>query len=209
MKLGNASDILLSPFLSRYLNCTTNIILVRQLYKPFLHSLRMFYDVFSSGVEHYIRQLADLCLPHVVLHALDGEGSEALRHAVISLHGRLWQPADSSAVHLELWEHGTSLRALCQEEQPFPLAFIQGLSKNEQPKNLFTLHCGVFSITGPCNPISPIKTDLYIVFQVWIENTCDSIFLFCAANGIYFCTVEGSVVFWHVLELLKQPLSLT
>lgn len=78
-------------------------------------------------MEHHICQLADVCLPHLVLHALDGEGPEALRHAVFSVHGCLWQPADSSAVHLELWEHGSGLRAVCQEEQPVPLTFIEGL----------------------------------------------------------------------------------
>lgn len=55
----------------------------------------------SSGVEHHIRQLADVCFPHVVLHAVDGEGPPALRHAVVSLHGRLRQPAHRPAVHLE------------------------------------------------------------------------------------------------------------
>lgn len=53
-------------------------------------------------MEHHIRQLADVCLPHLVLHAVDGERPEALRHAVLALHGGLRQPADSSAVHLEL-----------------------------------------------------------------------------------------------------------
>lgn len=62
---------------------------------------RFFCDLFSSGVEHHVRQLADVCLPHLVLHAVDGEGPEALRHAVVSLHGGLRQPADRSAVHLE------------------------------------------------------------------------------------------------------------
>lgn len=56
----------------------------------------------SPGVEHHIRQLADICVPHLVVHALDGEGPEALRHAVLPLHGGLWEPSDRSAVHLEL-----------------------------------------------------------------------------------------------------------
>ncbi len=73
----------------------------KQLYKTLFNSLRIFFVLFSSGVEHHIRQLADVCLPHLVLHAVDGEGPEALRHAVFSLHGGLWQPADSSAVHWE------------------------------------------------------------------------------------------------------------
>lgn len=94
---------------------------------PQLDWFRVLCHVFSSGVEHHICQLADICLPHLVLHALDGEGPEALRHAVLSLHGGLWQPADSSAVHLELREHGTRLRAVCREEKSVPLAFIQGL----------------------------------------------------------------------------------
>lgn len=52
-------------------------------------------------MEHHVRQLADVCLPHVVVHAVDGEGQAALRHDLLALHGRLWEPADSSAVHLE------------------------------------------------------------------------------------------------------------
>ena len=78
-------------------------------------------------MEHHICQLADVCLPHLVLRAVDGEGPEALRHAVISLHGGLRQPADSSAVHLDFWEHGSNLRVLCQEKQSIPLTVIQGL----------------------------------------------------------------------------------
>lgn len=58
-------------------------------------------DLFSSGMEHHVYQLADVRFPHLVLHTVDGEGPEALRHAVFSLHGGIWQPADSSAVHLE------------------------------------------------------------------------------------------------------------
>lgn len=53
-----------------------------------------------SGVEHHLRQLADVCLPHVVVHAVDGEGPAALRHAVLALHGRLRKPGHKSAVHL-------------------------------------------------------------------------------------------------------------
>lgn len=56
---------------------------------------------FSSGLEHHLRQLADFCLPHVVVYAVDGEGPEALRHVVLSVHGRLRQPTHSPAVHLE------------------------------------------------------------------------------------------------------------
>lgn len=59
-----------------------------------------FFHLSPSGLEHHIRQLADVRLPHVVLHAVDGEGPEALRHAVFPLHGGIRQPVDSSAVHL-------------------------------------------------------------------------------------------------------------
>ena len=61
----------------------------------------MFCRSSSAGVEHHVRQLADVHLPHLVLRAVDGEGPEALRHAVLALHGGLWQLADSAAVHLE------------------------------------------------------------------------------------------------------------
>lgn len=73
----------------------------KHMYKTLFCSLRTFCDLFSSGVEHHVRQLADVCLPHLVLHAVDGEGPEALRHADFSLHGGLRQPADCSAVHLD------------------------------------------------------------------------------------------------------------
>lgn len=53
-------------------------------------------------MEHHVRQLADVCLPHLVLHAVDGEGPAALRDADVSLHGGVWQPGDSPPVHLEL-----------------------------------------------------------------------------------------------------------
>lgn len=55
----------------------------------------------SSGLEHHVCQLVNVCLPHLVLHSVDGEGPETLRHVVLSLHGGLRQPADCSAVHLE------------------------------------------------------------------------------------------------------------
>lgn len=94
--------------------------------------LRVLCCAFSSGVEHHLCQLADICLPHLVLHALDGAGPAALRHAVLALHGGLRQPADRAAVHLELREHGTRLRAVCGEEKSLPLAFIQGLEATVQ-----------------------------------------------------------------------------
>lgn len=53
-------------------------------------------------MEHHVRQLADVCLPHVVVHAVDGEGSETLRNAVFALYGGLWKPADSPTVHLDV-----------------------------------------------------------------------------------------------------------
>lgn len=86
---------------------------------------------FSSGMEHHIRQLVDVCLPHLVLHAVDGEGPEALRHAVFSLHGGLRQPANSSAVHFHFWEHERRPRVFSHEEKSFPLTFIQGLGDKE------------------------------------------------------------------------------
>lgn len=98
--------------------------------------LRGFCRAFSSGVEHHLCQLADICLPHLVLHALDGEGPAALRHAVLALHGGLRQPADRAAVHLELREHGARLRAVCEEGKSLPLAFIQGSEATVQSYTL-------------------------------------------------------------------------
>lgn len=54
-----------------------------------------------AGVEHHIRQLADVRLPHVVVHSVDGEGPEALRHDVLPLHGGVREPDHCAAVLLE------------------------------------------------------------------------------------------------------------
>lgn len=80
----------------------------------------------SAGVEHHVRQLADVRLPHLVLRAVDGAGPPALRHADVSLHGGLRRPGHSAAVHLELRDHGAQSRLLREEEQPVPLAVLQG-----------------------------------------------------------------------------------
>lgn len=53
------------------------------------------------GLEHHLRQLADLRLPHLVLHTLDGPQQTQVRHAHIAVHGCLRKPAADSAVHLE------------------------------------------------------------------------------------------------------------
>lgn len=67
------------------------------------------------GLEHHICKLADLRLPHMVVHAVDGAGQEEIRHAYISLHGVLREPAYRAAVHLELPNTATCPRPLPEE----------------------------------------------------------------------------------------------
>lgn len=54
-----------------------------------------------SGLEHYICELADICLPHVVLHSVDGARQEKVCHAHVTLYGGIWESGNCSAVHLE------------------------------------------------------------------------------------------------------------
>lgn len=97
-----------------------------RVYRVFLWTIcRLLCDL--SGVEHHVRQLADVRLPHLVLRAVDGARPEALRDALLSLHGGVRQPADCAAVHLEFRKPSERLGSVCQEEQPFPFAVIQGL----------------------------------------------------------------------------------
>lgn len=57
---------------------------------------------FPPGVEHHVRELADLRLPHLVLYSVDGEGPEEVFNDHLSIHGVLWELAHHPAVHLEL-----------------------------------------------------------------------------------------------------------
>lgn len=54
-----------------------------------------------SGVEHNVRELADVCVPALVLYSLDGARQEEVRHADLAVHGGLWEPSVSPSVYLE------------------------------------------------------------------------------------------------------------
>lgn len=69
---------------------------------PFIIVYSLSLCLSLSGLEHYIRELADICLPHVVLHSVDGAGQEKVRHAHVTLYGGVWEPGNCAAVYLEL-----------------------------------------------------------------------------------------------------------
>lgn len=58
--------------------------------------------VFHSGVEYHLRELADLCVPHLVVHSVDGEGPQEVFNDHLSVHGVLRELAHYPAIHLEL-----------------------------------------------------------------------------------------------------------
>ena len=82
--------------------------------------------LFPPGVEHHLRELADVRLPDLVVHVVDGEGQAALRHADLPLHGAVWGPAARAAVYLELRDPGAHPRPLPQEEGALQRAGVQG-----------------------------------------------------------------------------------
>lgn len=170
-------------------SCISSFNLCRAVWFPamseFMAALRSVCGLFSSGLEHHVRQLADVCLPHVVVHAVDGEGSQALRHALLSLHGRLRQPAHRSAVHLEFWNHGAHLWTLCEEGQPLPLTFLQGENSCAAGIELKLLYgadalCLVFS-----HGVEWVKEPLASRFWHWPDYVPTEIYYF--SPRLLFC----------------------
>lgn len=77
-------------------------------------------------MEHHLCELADLRLPHLVVHAVDGAGSAQVCHDHLALHGVLREPAHRAAVHLELRGAGRRARALPEEGGAFQGTGLQG-----------------------------------------------------------------------------------
>lgn len=74
----------------------------------------------APGLEHHVRELADLRLPHLVLCSVDGEGPEEILHDHFSVHGVLREPAHRPAVHLELRVAAAGSWTLPEERSAFP-----------------------------------------------------------------------------------------
>lgn len=89
------------------------------LFKPFVL-------LFTLGMEYHVCELADLRLPHLVMHLVDGEGQEKVRHDHVSLYGVLWGPAHCAAVHLELPDTAACARPLPQEGGALSGTGLQG-----------------------------------------------------------------------------------
>lgn len=51
-------------------------------------------------MEHYICELVDIRVSHVVLHPVDGARQEKVRYAHFTLHGGVRESGNRVAVHL-------------------------------------------------------------------------------------------------------------
>lgn len=98
------------------LNITSCIL---QSNEPFMH-------LFLTGMEYHLCELADLRLPHLVMHLVDGAGQEEVRHDHVSLYGVLRGPADCAAVHLELPDATACAGPLPQEGGALSGTGLQG-----------------------------------------------------------------------------------